>query len=107
MSILSLFSIICGFDTKFELFSSAFEMLALTHLPELVVDQPQPGHVQVVQVVAAVALRGRRRGALLVLPVAGHAGRQLWEQPAANTHRQTGKVYSAVGKQTPRLTNTS
>lgn len=59
---------------------------ALTHLSELVVDQLQPGNVQVIQVIAAVALGGRRLGAALpLLPVAGQTACRLRQQPGTNT----------------------
>lgn len=61
--------------------------LSLTHLAELLVGQLQPGHVQVVQVVAAVA--GWRHGGRRLLAVAeGTAGR-LGQQPGGDTHRHT------------------
>lgn len=60
--------------------------LGLTHLSELVVDQQQPGDVQVVQVVAAVALGVRRLdAALLLLLVVDLTAQGLWQQPGANT----------------------
>lgn len=49
----------------------------LTHLPELVVNQFQPGHVQVVQVVAA---EGRRPGAAPPRQPAVAFARQLRQQ---------------------------
>lgn len=59
---------------------------ALTHLSELMVDQLQPGDVQVIQVIAAVALGGRRLGAALpLLHVVGQTACRLWQQPETNT----------------------
>lgn len=54
---------------------------ALTHLPELMVDQLQPGHVQVVQVVAAVARR--LDAARRLLRAAALTARQLRQQSGA------------------------
>lgn len=70
---------------------------ALTHLSELVVDQLQPGNVQVIQVIAAVALGGRRLGvALPLLPVVGQTACWLWQQPG--TQRYTQRLYHVVWK---------
>lgn len=55
---------------------------ALTHLSELMVDQQQPGDVQVIQVVAAVALGVRRLDvALLLLLAVDLTAQGLWQQP--------------------------
>lgn len=43
----------------------------LTHLSELMVDQQQPGDIQVVQVIAAVALGVRRLDVALPLLLVG------------------------------------
>lgn len=57
---------------------SAKRQPALTHLSELLVDQFQPGDIQIIQVVEAVELSGRRRGvALSPLPVAGQTASGL------------------------------
>lgn len=54
---------------------------ALTHLSELMVDQQQPGDVQVVQVVAAVALGVRRLDVALLLLAVDLTAQGLWQQP--------------------------
>lgn len=61
--------------------------LSLTHVSELLVGQLQPGHVQVVQVVAAVA--GRRHGGRRLLAVAEGTAGQLGQQAGGGTHRHT------------------
>lgn len=55
-------------------FTFSVSQFALTHLSELLIDQLQPGHIQIIQVIAAVELGGRRLGVtLLLLPVVGQA----------------------------------
>lgn len=73
----------------------------LTHLPELVVNQLQPGHVQVVQVVAA---EGRRPGAAAPLQPAASFAPQLRQQPGGK-NAQLSTPGSAITTQPEGLSH--
>lgn len=84
----------------------------LTHLPELVVDQLQPGDVQIVQVVAAEV---RRPGAARPLRPAVSLTPRLWQQSGGKTREfhhlvtRSRDLYCALASASSRLkhSNTS